>query len=167
MSNQVYISQDANEVNLVNTDKQIIVTEIGSGTSVNVTQPITSTIKVVGSGPQGGQGDQGIPGPSGSTQPFTLSGSIWASTSSLAASGSFSGSFFGDGSQLTGIISSKWTGSNPISRQSDVTITGSLKITGSFSPPIISQTQRLSLSSVYTASMVYQSDGESGYYVYF
>lgn len=63
--------------------------------------------------------------------------------------------------------SSKWTGSNPISRDSDVEITGSLKITGSFSPPIISQTQRLSLPLVYTGSLVYQSDGETGYYVYF
>ena len=53
MSNQVYISQDANEVNLVNTDKQIVITEIGEGTSVNVTQPITSVITVATFGPQG------------------------------------------------------------------------------------------------------------------
>jgi len=45
--------------------------------------------------------------------------------------GSFTGSFKGDGSQLTGIVSSKWTGSNPISRQSDVEITGSLRVQGS------------------------------------
>jgi hypothetical protein len=45
--------------------------------------------------------------------------------------GSFTGSFRGDGSQLTGIVSSKWTGSNPISRQSDVEITGSLRVQGS------------------------------------
>jgi len=155
-----------NGVQIENTPNIIVITD-SDANQITVTQPITSVIEVVGLGPQGAKGDQGIPGPSGSTQPFTLSGSIWASTSSLAASGSFSGSFFGDGSNLTGIVSSKWTGSNPISRQSDVTITGSLKITGSFSPPIISQTERLSLSSVYTASMVYQSDGESGYYVYF
>lgn len=41
--------------------------------------------------------------------------------------GSFTGSFYGDGSNLTGIVSSKWTGSNPISRESDVAITGSLR----------------------------------------
>ena len=155
-----------NGVQIENTPNIIVITD-SDANQITVTQPITSVIEVVSLGPQGAKGDQGIPGPSGSTQPFTLSGSIWASTSSLAASGSFSGSFFGDGSNLTGIVSSKWTGSNPISRDSDVTITGSLKITGSFSPPIISQAQRLSLSSVYTASMVYQSDGESGYYVYF
>ena len=47
------------------------------------------------------------------------------------ATGSFTGSFKGDGSQLTGIVSSKWTGSNPISRESDVEITGSLRVQGS------------------------------------
>ena len=45
-------------------------------------------------------------------------------------SGSFSGSFSGDGSQLTGIVSSKWSGSNPITRDGNVEITGSLKVTG-------------------------------------
>lgn len=45
--------------------------------------------------------------------------------------GSFTGSFIGDGSQLTGIVSSKWSGSNPITRQSDVEITGSLRVQGS------------------------------------
>jgi len=43
--------------------------------------------------------------------------------------GSFTGSFTGDGSQLTGIVSSKWTGSNPISRDGNVEITGSLNVT--------------------------------------
>lgn len=68
-----------------------------------------------------------------------LSGSISINTGSLVTTasfnaftssyttGSFTGSFKGDGSQLTGIVSSKWTGSNPISRQSDVEITGSLR----------------------------------------
>ena len=100
------------------------------------------------------------------TGSLTTTASFNAFTSSYTT-GSFTGSFKGDGSQLTGIVSSKWTGSNPISRDSDVTITGSLKITGSFSPPIISQTERLSLSLVYTGSLVFQSDGERGYYVYF
>jgi hypothetical protein len=155
-----------NGVQIENTPNVIVITD-SDANQITVTQPITSVIEVGAVGPQGQKGDQGVAGPSGSTQPFSLTGSIWASTSSLAASGSFSGSFYGDGSQLTGIVSSKWTGSNPISRDSDVTITGSLKITGSFSPPIISQTERLSLSLVYTGSLVFQSDGERGYYVYF
>ena len=60
MSNQVYISQDANEVNLVNTDKQIVITEISNGTSVNITQPITSVISVASLGPQGQVGPPGL-----------------------------------------------------------------------------------------------------------
>jgi hypothetical protein len=60
----------------------------------------------------------------------TLTSSYNSFTSSYTT-GSFTGSFRGDGSQLTGIVSSKWTGSNPISRQSDVEITGSLRVQGS------------------------------------
>jgi len=60
---------------------------------------------------------------------YTTTSSFNAFTSSYNT-GSFTGSFIGDGSELTGIVSSKWTGSNPISRQSDVEITGSLRVTG-------------------------------------
>ena len=52
-------------------------------------------------------------------------------TGSYAITGSFTGSFIGDGSHLTGVISSKWSGSNPITRESDVEITGSLNVNGS------------------------------------
>jgi hypothetical protein len=54
------------------------------------------------------------------------------STDTIIATGSFSGSFVGDGSQLTGVgaIASKWSGSNPITRDSSVEITGSLVMTG-------------------------------------
>jgi hypothetical protein len=57
-----------------------------------------------------------------------LSGSF-ESFSGSYNTGSFTGSFIGDGSQLTGIVSSKWSGSNPITRESNVEITGSLKVT--------------------------------------
>jgi hypothetical protein len=60
---------------------------------------------------------------------YTLTASFNAFTSSYNT-GSFTGSFIGDGSQLTGIVSSKWSGSNPISRDSDVEITGSFKVAG-------------------------------------
>ena len=52
------------------------------------------------------------------------------SSGSYSISGSFSGSFQGDGSQLSGIAASKWSGSNPITRDSNVEITGSLNVTG-------------------------------------
>jgi len=48
------------------------------------------TISINTPGPQGATGPQGVAGPSGSTQPFNnVSGSIWATTSSLQVSGSF------------------------------------------------------------------------------
>lgn len=59
-----------------------------------------------------------------------LSGSFDSFTQTYNT-GSFTGSFIGDGSQLTGIVSSKWSGSNPITRDSDVEITGSLNVSGS------------------------------------
>ena len=68
--------------------------------------------------------------------PLNAISASYALTSSFAQSGngnfsgSFSGSFEGDGSQLTGIISSKWSGSNPITRDSDVEITGSFNVEG-------------------------------------
>ena len=105
----------SNGIQIDNTPNIIVITDSDQN-QITVTQPITSVIEVAALGPQGPVGPQGLTGPSGSTQPFSLTGSIWASTASLAASGSFSGSFYGDGSQLTGIVSSKWTGSNPISR---------------------------------------------------
>jgi hypothetical protein len=54
------------------------------------------------------------------------------STDTIVATGSFTGSYKGDGSQLTGIVSSKWTGSNPISRLGDVDISGSLTVYSDF-----------------------------------
>ena len=59
--------------------------------------------------------------------------SSFASSGTGEFTGSFTGSFIGDGSQLTGIVSSKWSGSNPITRESDVEITGSLSTTGNIS----------------------------------
>jgi hypothetical protein len=67
--------------------------------------------------------------------PLNATSASFASSGNGAFSGSFSGSFIGDGSQLTGIVSSKWSGSNPISRDSDVEITGSFRVSGSISSP--------------------------------
>jgi hypothetical protein len=72
MSNQVYISQDANEVNLVNTDRQIVITEISNSTSVNITQPVTSVITVASIGPQGQPGAL----QSSNSGSFTITGSL-------------------------------------------------------------------------------------------
>jgi len=80
------------------------------------------------------------------TSSLVTTASFYAFTASYTT-GSFTGSFIGDGSQLTGIVSSKWTGSNPISRESDVEITGSLNVTGS-----ISITQNITASRAFISS---------------
>ena len=51
----------------------------------------------------------------------------------ISTTGSFTGSFTGDGGGLTnlGAISSKWSGSNPITREGDVEVSGSFKVSGS------------------------------------
>jgi hypothetical protein len=73
----------------------------------------------------------------------TLDASEFDISGSLSITGSFTGSFIGDGSQLTGIISSKWSGSNPITRDSDVEITGSLNVTGNISGSFIGDGSQL------------------------
>jgi hypothetical protein len=76
--------------------------------------------------------------PAGSTyripDDFITTESFYAFTASYntgSFTGSFTGKFTGDGSQLTGIVSSKWTGSNPITRKGNVEISGSLTVSGS------------------------------------
>jgi hypothetical protein len=80
----------------------------------------------------------------------------FASSGNGFFTGSFTGSFKGDGSQLTGIVSSKWTGSNPISRESDVEITGSLNVTNGITGSLFGTSsyalQALSSSFALTAS---------------
>ena len=73
-------------------------------------------------------------------------------TSSANFSGSFSGSFQGDGSNLTGIVSSKWTGSTSISRQGDVSVTGSLRVTSALTSSIISASSGITGSLFGTSS---------------
>jgi hypothetical protein len=72
------------------------VTVITEENQIIVPQPITNVIEVNNPGPQGPQGPQGITGPqgiagpTGSSQPFSnVSGSVWATTSSIQVSGSF------------------------------------------------------------------------------
>ena len=79
-----------------------------------------------------GDGSQliNLPIPSIDTGSLVTTSSFNNFTSSYTT-GSFTGSFIGDGSQLTGIVSSKWSGTNPITRTSDVEITGSLRVTNS------------------------------------
>lgn len=93
---------------------------------IDIVDPRVEVITVGIPGVTGPKGDQGDT-PAGYNE---LTASFNAFTSSYNT-GSFTGSFYGDGSRLTGIVSSKWTGSNPLTRQSDVQITGSFSVLGS------------------------------------
>jgi len=103
------------------------VTDNSCCTTITVTQPTTEVIQIL-TGPQGAQGPPGSQGPQGDSIFQPLDSTTYYTTSSIQITGSFTGSFVGDGSQLVGIVSSKWSGSNPITRNSDVEITGSLTV---------------------------------------
>jgi hypothetical protein len=68
-----------------------------------------------------------ITGSNSVPQTLLVSGGIYTSGSTSSISGSFSGSFYGDGSNLTGIGGGTWNGI----RNGDTQITGSLRVSGS------------------------------------
>jgi len=68
-----------------------------------------------------------ITGSNSVPQTLLVSGGIFTSGSTSKISGSFSGSFYGDGSNLTGVPASTWNGI----RNPDAQITGSIRFTGS------------------------------------
>jgi len=156
MANTINVNQNNNNVSLQDNNGKITVTDNKLGTTIEVTQPVTNVVTVASLGPQGIPGktqDTGSLLLTSSFNAFTASYyvasasfdiNILNNSSSIALlsgsfetfsgsynTGSFTGSFYGDGSNLTGIISSKWTGSNPITREGNVEITGSLIVSGS------------------------------------
>ena len=68
-----------------------------------------------------------ITGSNSVPQTLLVSGGIYTSGSTSSISGSFSGSFYGDGSNLTGIPGTTWNGI----RNGNAQITGSLRVSGS------------------------------------
>lgn len=124
---QIEVNNTFNSVNVENTINTVDV-DNSNGNIVIVPQEIVKIIEINTPGPQGS------PGPAGDPSIFTSS---FVSTSSFNAftssynTGSFTGSFIGDGSGLTGLSTSKWTGSidGSISRNSDVYVTGSFGVT--------------------------------------
>jgi len=121
---QIEINNNFNSVNVENTINTVDV-DNSNGNIVIVPQEIVKIIEINTPGPQGAQGPPG--------DPSILTGSfvnidVFNAFTSSYNTGSFTGSFIGDGSGLTGMDTSKWTGSldGSISRDSNVAITGSL-----------------------------------------
>jgi len=119
------------EVYVNNANTQVGVSPVFN--TVNVNPDLNSTVvQVITPGPQGPPGPAGDP--SEFTSSFVSTSSFNAFTSSYnigSFTGSFTGSFIGNGSGLTGLPTSKWTGSadGSISRNSDVYVTGSFGVT--------------------------------------
>ena len=156
MANSINVNQNNNNVSLQDANGKVTITDNKLGVNIEVTQPVTSIVTVASLGPQGIPGKTQDTGSLVSTSSFneftasyyldsaSFNTNISNNSSSISLlsesfetfsgsynTGSFTGSFYGDGSNLTGIISSKWTGSNPITREGNVEITGSLIISGS------------------------------------
>jgi hypothetical protein len=86
------------------------------------------------------------------TQTLLVSGGIFTSGSTSKISGSFSGSFYGDGSNLTGVPASTWNGI----RNPDAQITGSIRFTGSLD---LSGSMTISGSSLRLTGSLFVSSG--------
>jgi hypothetical protein len=156
MANSINVNQNNNNVSLQDANGKVTITDDKLGVNIEVTQPVTNIVTVSTIGPQGQPGEIPSTGSfvltssfnaftasyyidsasfdtniSNNSSSITLLSGSFETFSGSYNTGSFTGSFYGDGSNLTGIVSSKWTGSNPITREGNVEITGSLIISGS------------------------------------
>jgi hypothetical protein len=119
---QIAVQNNINLVDIDTKNNQILVTDPTLPTTITIDKTIIEVIEILTPGPQGPPGD-----PSILTSSF-VNIDVYNEFTSSYNTGSFTGLFIGDGSGLTGINTSKWTGSldGSISRESDVAITGSL-----------------------------------------
>jgi hypothetical protein len=108
MGNEVYIASDDNQINLVNTDRHITITQPNCNTSINVEQPITSVVEIL-TGPPGPAGVDGR-----NAFPFTgsavITGSLIITGSSVTTLTASAGLFSGSGAELFDIPASAVVG---------------------------------------------------------
>lgn len=134
----IVVQNNINLVDINTKNNQVLVIDPITPQTLTIDNTIIETIEILTPGPQGPPGD-----PSSLTGSF-VNINVFNNFTSSYNTGSFTGSFIGDGSGLTGIDTSKWTSSldGSISRNSDVYITGSLIIT---SPEEMSLTESIFL----------------------
>jgi len=112
MSNNINLIPNNNEINLVNQDRAIIVSDQDNFTQIEVTQPITSVVQIL-TGPMGPEGPAGkgtfpFSGSAGISGSFNLQGNATITGSLFLFSGSYSGS----GANLFNIPASAIVGLN-------------------------------------------------------
>jgi hypothetical protein len=90
VSNPVYIASTDNQVNLVNTDKHILISQPTCDTAIEVVQPVTSVVEILTGppGPAGADGRNAFP----YTGNAVISGSLTVTGSIYLLGGSYSGS---------------------------------------------------------------------------
>jgi hypothetical protein len=135
VNNTVIDQSTSNSITIVNPDS--------CRETVEVSQPLVNVIEVATVGPAGSNGPAGAPGPSGSSQPFSnVSSNVWATTSSIQITGSFTVS---GSSTFTNIGLAIFTGSAFVNGYPILTSNN----TGSF---LISSSFNTFTSSYYTVS---------------
>jgi hypothetical protein len=119
---QIAVQNNINLVDVNTKNNQVLISDPSLLSTLTIDKTIIEVVEVLTPGPQGPPGD-----PSSLTGSF-VNINIFNNFTSSYNTGSFTGSFIGDGSGLTGINTSKWTSSfdGSISRDSNVSITGSL-----------------------------------------
>ena len=156
------------QINVQQSDRNIVIKDNNNSTNVNVTQEITDIVDVATRGPQGTRGADGVQGPIGpkgdpgeltSFQDLTVTGSLFVSGTTeqgnitgsiITASGGFSGSLEGTSSYAT--TASYAIGATSASYSNNAT-SASYALSASFS------TNATSASNAITASFALNAGG--------
>ena len=112
------VTKNISEINISQPTFTLTITNNNTGNSITVQQQPNPTLSIQTPGPQGGRGlqgpkgDKGLPGSLESADGLIVTGSVLVSGSGtvdfLLSEGGVTGSFSGDGSGLTGVISASY-----------------------------------------------------------
>ena len=162
------VNTSNNTVVIQPTNYTVTVTNNNAGSTTNVTNPYTTVINVASLGPQGIPGIQGVAGVQGDSIFSNLGGGVFATTSSIQVTGSFTGS---GSSTFTNIGPAVFSGSVTINGSDAVFASASALLqvdstTKGFLPPRMTNAQRTAIPSSSVGLMVYCTDATEGLYIY-